>query len=237
MYDHPYDVVDHIKWNKLPQPPSPEIIITFDTPSTKEQDTRSMHMHRMMAEIAQNQNPQQSSIIMPPMSDALNAFLSQQSHILIVISPYDAEFSVSDIQCLPPFDSTQIKQQLNVQTTEQKAFGTKFPKTIIVLNSKNQHCNLLILQRIIQTQAGGNGNLFAFDVKLVTSMMQMNTLIDQIKMQQHRMEIDIVIQMKNNSEITVNTSRSRMNEKEKRKIKETHNNNKSYNLFVLDYTI
>ena len=90
--------------------------------------------------------------------------------------------------------------QLSFITAEQQSFRTKFPKHIIVLNSKNQHCNLLVLKRMIDTKPSIYGDLFKFSAEFATTMSEVKKLVKTIKMQQHQLEIEKVIQMKNNSQ-------------------------------------
>ena len=204
IYDHPYDAVDSIKQSKLAQAQSPEMIITLNP---KCEERVHQQTAQFMAEIVQNQNPQQSSTIIRDVHEALNAFLSQQSHILIFISPYTSDFSVTEVQSLPQFDQSQITKQLSQRREEEKIFGSKLPKHIIVLNSKNNHCNFLILKRMMETkQAEYYGDLFKLSVECASSIAEIKELIQTIKMQQHQLQIDQVIRMENVSDDAVKKS-------------------------------
>eukprot|EP01084_Bolivina_argentea_P104654 187394_1 len=178
IYNHPYDVVNSITHQ------SHEIIITFGP------KLYNIAEHAYLISMLEEINGQQTSIIIPNMHESLRTFFSQQSHILLLLNPFDIGFMNKTY--LPHFDTDQIKQQLDTITHEDLYFDTKFPKHIIILHSKTQYWHFMKLQKIIHSHPKFNlyGNSFKFSVQFASSIVQINNFIKEIKTQQHIMQIN-----------------------------------------------
>ena len=136
-------------------------------------------------------NPQQTSMIIPDMDTAARVFFSQQAHIWIIINPPNTEKVT-----LPQFDLNEIKIWLNEANHQDLYFNSKFPKHIIVLNSKQQYYDCLRLVKAINSQkiSPVYGNTFFLSVQFAESMIEVDGIVQKIKKQQHTMQLNKIIE-------------------------------------------